>query len=254
MPILDGVHLWTAHLDGQEEGVCNRWQRLLDEVEAARASRFYFERDRRRFTVARGILRALLARYLDAPPGALAFGYTEQGKPFLTSPQSKLHFNVSHSGGQALFAFAQNHEVGVDIEAGERLGDDWPGIARRYFSEREQSELFELPEPQRRAAFLTGWARKEAYLKATGLGISDGLQKIEVTLGPDRPAAFLSEEHAAHWAFCDAIAPEQDGRILACALVVARGENGGAAPAVRHYSVDSHAELLVAGRHERFCE
>ena len=56
---------------------------------------------------------------------------------------------------------------------------------------------------RRRAAFLNGWARKEAYLKATGLGIADGLQKIEVTLGPDEPAAFLSPEIAARWTFCD---------------------------------------------------
>lgn len=248
IPTLDGVHLWTAHLDEQEEATRNRWQSLLDEAEATRARRFYFERDRRRFAVARGILRTLLARYLNVAPGVLAFGYTERGKPFLTSSESGLRFNVSHSGGQALFAFAQGREIGVDIEAGERLGDDWPGIARRYFSEREQGELFALPEPQRRAAFLTGWARKEAYLKATGLGISDGLQKIEITLGMDRPAAFLSAEHAARWVFCDAAPPEHGGRAFARALVVARRGVGEAAPVVQHFPAASLASPLVRRR------
>ena len=245
IPALDGVHLWTAHLDEGEEGACNQWQNLLDEQEAVRARRFYFERDRRRFAVARGILRTLLARYLEVAPGVLAFGYTGRGKPFLTSPESDLRFNVSHSGGQALFAFAQGREVGVDIEAGERLGDDWPGIARRYFSEREQDDLFALPEPQQRAAFLTGWARKEAYLKATGLGISDGLQKIEVTLGPSQPAAFLSAEHAARWVFCDVATPDQGGRALSRALVVARRGEGEAAPVVQHFPAASLASPLV---------
>ncbi len=246
--ILQEVHLWTARLDEQGAENLRVAESLLDKTELARAGRFYFERDQRRFTITRGILRALLARYLNMSPSAVTFGYTGRGKPFLaiattTTPPADLRFNVSHSGGEALFAFAHDREIGVDVEAGERLGDDWPAIARRYFSLREQAELLALPTHQQRAAFLTGWARKEAYLKATGLGIADGLQKIEVTLDPARSAGFLSPELAARWTFCDPGA--SIGGSSASALVVARRNPAEAPPAVQRFSVTSLAALLV---------
>ena len=176
------VHVWTAALDDPMPG------ELLDADETARAARFHFERDRRHYIAARGWLRVLLGRYLDTPPGALRFGYGPRGKPYLdVGPSGGVCFNVSHSHGRALLAFARGREVGIDVEAGARLGDDWPGLVRRVFSPREQAELAALPADRQRAAFLNGWTRKEAYLKATGLGITEGLQTIDVTLDPDRP-------------------------------------------------------------------
>ena len=242
---LQGVHLWNASLDECRADDYLALELLLDEAEISRARRFYFERDRRRFTVARGLLRVFLGRYLNVPPESVAFGYTQRGKPFLLLPETEFQFNLSHSGGKALFAFARSHKVGVDVEAGERLGDDWPSLARRYFSAREQAELNALPEHQRRAAFLTGWARKEAYLKATGLGIADGLQTIEVTLGPDRPAAFLSPEIAARWTLCE-VGDTGSAPPLAAALVIERrGAMEEATPEIRRFSVVSVAALLV---------
>ena len=180
------VHVWTAALDVDDPEL----GASLDDAETARARRFHFERDRLHFTVARGWLRRLLGRYLDAPPAALRFGYGPRGKPFLSEPFADgLCFNVSHSHGRGLFAFARGREVGVDVEAGSRLGEDWPGLVRRVFSVREQAELHALPAARQREAFLNGWTRKEAYLKATGLGITEGLQTIEVTIDPDQPPA-----------------------------------------------------------------
>ena len=183
------VHVWRAALDDDENPASGH---CLDADETARAGRFHFERDRRHYTAARGWLRNLLGRYLDAPPAALRFGYGPHGKPFLAEPAGRgLCFNVSHSHGRALLAFAREREVGVDLEAGARLGDDWPGLVRRVFSAREQAELAALPAALRRTAFLDGWTRKEAYLKATGLGITEGLQSIEVTLAPGQPPRLL---------------------------------------------------------------
>ncbi len=215
------VHVWSAGLDVDDTQVAPL-AALLDAEESTRARRFHFERDRRRFTVARGVLRTLLGRYLEVAPGpGLTFAYGERGKPSVAvpalGPEERVCFNVSHSDGRALLAFARGMEVGIDLEAGARLGDDWPLLARRIFSDREQAELAAVPTERRRAAFLNGWTRKEAYLKAAGLGIVDGLASIEVTLDPAGPPALLSVPNAHVWTLYDLRTDER----FAAALVVA---------------------------------
>lgn len=204
------VHVWTANLD--EPAPPAEW---LDPEESARARRFYFERDRRHFAAARSILRGLLGRYLDTSAGGIRFGYGGRGKPSVVSPGTDVRFNLSHSNRRALFVFARARALGVDLEAGARLKDDWPALARRVFSAREQAELAALPPGQRRAAFLNGWTRKEAYLKATGLGIVDGLQTIEVTLGPARPCALLAGPAGTAWTLHDLRTDEDFAAALA---------------------------------------
>jgi 4'-phosphopantetheinyl transferase len=210
------VHVWRADLEAAETEIA-ACEALLDAPELARARRFHFERDRRWFTLGRGLLRRLIGGYVGADPKAVCFALGPHGKPRLAVPESTLQFNLSHSGNQALFVFAAAREVGIDLEAGSRLGDDWTGLARRIFSAREQAELAALPAERRREAFLNGWTRKEAYLKATGHGLVNGLQQIEVTLDANAPAAFLSPDLAAKWKICDLRAAAAG---VAAALVV----------------------------------
>ena len=215
------VHVWCAALD---DPAPDAW---FDAVETARAARFHFEHDRRHYAAARGWLRELLGRYVGRPPGELRFGYGARGKPFLAGPETGVCFNMSHSHGRALLAFARGREVGVDVEAGARLGEGWPGLVRRVFSTREQAELTALPTAQQRAAFLNGWTRKEAYLKATGLGITEGLRTIEVTLGPGRPPALRhpapeEAEAARQWTIHDL----RTDTTFAAAVVVEGGPVG----------------------------
>ena len=213
----NAVHVWSAALDHSDADTA----RFLDADEIARAGRFHFERDRRHYAAARGWLRVLLSRYLDSQPAALRFDYGPRGKPFLANSEARLRFNVSHSHGRALLAFALDREVGIDLEAGARLGDDWPNLVRRVFSPREQAELAMIPPSRQREAFLNGWTRKEAYLKATGLGITEGLQSIEVTLDAGHPPVLrhpaIEEEHSGRkWTLYDL---RQDAQ-FAAALVV----------------------------------
>ncbi len=229
------VHVWSAGLDPVEPTLA-LLAALLNEEETARARRFHFERDRRHFTAARGWLRLLLGRYLDAAPASLCFGYGARGKPFVAAPRgAPLRFNLSHSHGRALYAFAAGREVGIDVEAGARLGDDWPGLVRRIFSAREREELFALPAVCQRAAFLNGWTRKEAFLKATGQGLVDGLQSIEVSLDPATPPALLAAGAPARWAIHDL----RDGDAYAAALVV----EGAVSPVARFDCPASPADL-----------
>jgi 4'-phosphopantetheinyl transferase len=212
------VHVWRASLVASQTEI-EACAALLDADELTRARRFHFQRDRDRFTLARGLLRTLLGRYLELEPKAVRFAYGPSGKPFLAASESTLRFNLSHSGTQALFVFAPARELGIDLEAGLRLGDDWPALACRIFSVREQAELAAMPPERRRDAFLNGWTRKEAYLKAIGHGLVNGLDKIEVTLDPGQPAAFLSLEVAHKWRLFDL----REGAGAAAALVVEGG-------------------------------
>ena len=189
-PSLDdrSVHVWRAELDVGDTGTA-RFAATLSADERLRAARFHFARDRDRFTVGRGVLRSLLGGYLGVAPAALAFAYGDHGKPALVG--GGLHFNVSHSAGVALYAVARAREVGVDVE-GHRADFATAEIAERFFSPAERAALRALPVEARCAAFFACWTRKEAYIKARGVGLSLALDAFDVSLAPGEPAALLA--------------------------------------------------------------
>lgn len=188
------VHVWCARLAQP----AFHFESLLTPDEIERANRFKFPELRQHFIVGRGLLRQLLGRYLAGDPAALRFEYGPYGKPALAGAPA-LHFNLAHSGGLALLAIARQ-ELGVDVEAIRPL-PDWEAIARHYFSAAEIEQLAAVPGPQRDRAFFTCWTRKEAFLKATGDGLSRPLDSFSVTLRPDEPARFLhiTGEKADTW-------------------------------------------------------
>ena len=192
----DEVHVWAARLDAQPEAVlCIP----LSTDERERGRRFHFERDRRRFVVSHGLLRVLLGRYLQVDPAGLVFAYGPRGKPSLAG-RDELRFNLSQSGELALLAFARGCELGIDIEQ-ERPLPELEDIARNYFSAREGAELLGLRADEREAAFFRCWTRKEAFIKATGDGLSRPLDAFDVTLAPGEPARLLhvlGEPEATH--------------------------------------------------------
>ena len=161
----------------------------LSADERGRAERFVFEVHRRRFTAARGLLREVLGRELLIEPAAIRFEYGPHGKPALASDiGSELRFNVSHTQARALVAITRGFELGVDIEA-VREGIDYVAIAKRFFSQAEQTALLALSEPRRAEAFFTIWTRKEAYVKLKGGGLVIPLDSFDVSL--DEPARLL---------------------------------------------------------------
>jgi len=187
----DEVHVWGLRLDRPAEPFVE----LLQPDEVARANRFYFEKDRKHFVVARGFLRLLLGWYLHVDPKRLQFAYGAWGKPSLDGEfrESQLRFNMSHSHGVALYAVTETREIGIDVEhvRADFASDD---IARRFFSPLEVGMLGELPEDDRVAAFFRCWTRKEAYIKATGRGLSQPLDGFDVTLGSGGKVALLRIE------------------------------------------------------------
>ncbi len=191
----DEIHVWLAHLPSAQASLA-RLRSTLSNEESSRAEKFRFIEHRERWEMTRGVLRLLLASYIDAPASEIAFQYGAQGKPGLKIPaSSNLHFNTSHAGDYAAFAFTRVGEVGVDIEC---VRDEMPGrddIVRRYFAPGEQRQWFALPEPARARAFFKLWTRKEAFVKARGTGLFSGLETFEVSL--DAPRVVRSDTDAS---------------------------------------------------------
>jgi 4'-phosphopantetheinyl transferase len=199
----DYLHVWRVPQDVPVDTLARYWP-LLSADEQARANRFRFARDKNHYVVARAVLRLLNGRYLSIPPQQIQFTYTEYDNPALASihSESRLQFNVSHSGGLAMMAFCRDEEVGIDVEKRRPLADG-EQIAERFFSKSETAVFKSLPPEQRNEAFFNCWTRKEAYIKAIGEGLSCPLDVFDVTLKPGEPARLLrirgSAEAAAAW-------------------------------------------------------
>ncbi|MBY0229774.1 MAG: 4'-phosphopantetheinyl transferase superfamily protein [Gemmataceae bacterium] len=170
------VEVWTLALNEAPD-----LSRVLSQDERERAARLRHDKDRRQFVAARGGLRLVLGRTLGVPPESLAFEVAGAGKPGLAG--SPLRFNVSHSYDAALIALS-DAELGVDVEL-MRPRDIWPDMARRYFTPYEAERIGGETE------FYAVWTRKEAFLKALGLGLSHGLERFSVSVPPDDPARIL---------------------------------------------------------------
>jgi 4'-phosphopantetheinyl transferase len=195
----DALHIWRATLDGQPVAVA-QCAALLSSDEQARADRFVFAPDRDRYTLARGLLRHLLAQYVGGAPAALRFAYTPHGKPFLVGlpPQQQIQFNVAHSGDIVLIAVCKARRVGVDVERA-RANLDYRALAPSVFAQSELATLAALADEAGRAAFFEIWACKEAFVKAIGEGLSYPLASFSVSLAAT-PTLHLPAAQPADWA------------------------------------------------------
>jgi len=194
----DEIHVWSASLDIGSEQLAEL-ERTLSPDEMARARRFYFERDRQKYIGRRGILRAILATYLETKPSAIRFLYNEFGKPRLEGSQEAhgLSFNLSHSGALNLVAVGIDREVGVDIELiNSSVSSD--ELARRFFSPNEVATLEALPQSLRLAGFFKCWARKEAFIKARGMGLSIPLDSFDVSPIQGETVALIRTANSAY--------------------------------------------------------
>ena len=204
------VHLWRAWLVGSDEFLA-RLRGRLDAEERGRVDRFIFPEHRRRFLIARVVLRDVLARYAGRAPEELAFETAPGGKPFLDERSGpfdgfgaltagrlrasgpRVRFNMTHSADLMLLAVTARRELGVDVEqVRDRVACD--RLAERYFAPQEAAELCLLPEGERRAAFFRCWTRKEAYIKALGKGLALPLRSFCVPVRPDAPMRVTSAE------------------------------------------------------------
>ena len=203
------VQVWVASLDVNDTRY-DALARVLPGDEKERAGSMT-PVAARRFVVARGILRNLLAGFTGTAAEKLQFSYGRSGKPALLD-RHNIHFNISHSADLGLFAFAPDRPVGVDVE-NERPVRRLLDVAQRFMSEEELRRLAETPAGERNSEFLKSWVVREARLKAEGKGVWDGS-------GNDSPAKKITHKlFAPRPNYIAAVAaPESDWRLYTCAM------------------------------------
>jgi 4'-phosphopantetheinyl transferase len=181
------IDFWYNVLNTTPEQYQQDWQ-ILDDEEKRRATKFSNSLLRERFVTAHGRLRTILAHYLQVSPASLHFLSTAKGKPFLVD-YPHLAFNLSHSDDDMAVAVAKDCQLGVDIEQCKQRSS-LMDLVDRCFAESEATYWLKLPEHQQTQAFYQFWTRKEAFVKATGVGITVGL--MDCVLDPHQPQTFLS--------------------------------------------------------------
>ena len=194
--------------------------------EQERAARFVTQTLRDHFTAGRGLLRALLGLATGRAPADLAFDYGPEGKPRLAPGSaaaldgSPVSFNASHSKGVILVALARGLEVGIDLEHVQLRSH--VEIADRFFHPDEAAWVRALPEEAQREGFFSVWSAKEAFIKCTGKGLSQGLSSFKFRCGPQGPEAlgWIEGEPVEKYYFTPLAGPEgfksalvADGRV-----------------------------------------
>jgi 4'-phosphopantetheinyl transferase len=223
MESLEGkIHVYRLNLTESSAECYQESYRLLDPEERERADRYRHQKSKHAFVRVRSALRVLLGHYLGHPAESVRFDLGEKGKPRLagTAPNRGLVFNVSHSAEWALIALALDTALGVDVER-IRAMTHMEGMAERCLSVTELTWWETLPESQREAAFFSFWSCKEAFVKATGEGITLGLADCVVDVSSHPRLSAIPERcgKAEDW-WLDEI-PIGEGN---CAIVCHQGE------------------------------
>jgi 4'-phosphopantetheinyl transferase len=189
--------LWYVDLD-MTAGALSWFRRWLSSDELARAERLRSDLARARYIAGRAALRRVLGHWLGCSPADIPIAYGTNGKPMLDGGRGNVDFSLAHSEGDAVIALAVGAAVGVDIELLRPLADV-ESLAQLAFSDVERRELEIAPDPV--SAFLHGWTRKEAYVKALGLGLGAPLKDITVSLS-DRAKLLstgLQDQSVSDW-------------------------------------------------------
>lgn len=168
------VHLWYATLDKLRPRL-DAFHELLDPVEQERTRRFRFKNDRERFILGHGLLRELLGKYLKRDGSLIRLARGPFGKPYLE--RKKLRFNFSDTKDAVLIGFTTGQEIGVDIETIDR-NVDHAAVSDHYFTRPEIASIQAAASAKEH--FLDLWTRKEAVLKASGVGIMEDLRSLRV--------------------------------------------------------------------------
>lgn len=174
----NACQVWATGLD-QSEKCEAHFREFLSAPELSRADQYYDPVDRKRYTIARGLLRILIGRYLGKHPTTIQFEYSEHGKPKLL--EKALHFSKTSSAGLGLITFSRESELGIDLEQTREI-DDLPSLSKKLFSAEEHVLMQEAQPSERIELFYNVWTRKEAVLKAMGTGLFFPPDQLTVSL------------------------------------------------------------------------
>lgn len=208
------VHVWQVSLRTAPDLLPRLFETLLPD-ERARAKRFVFERDQNRHIVAHAALRYLIGNYLRVASADVQIALKQLGKPYIqtVNTSASLRFNLSHSDDFAVMAFCLGEELGIDIEH-KRPEATSMDVAEHHFSKNELRDLEKLSEHDRVAGFFRCWTRKEAYLKARGVGLGVDLRSFDVSLESDETAELHAKDAEKWHVFPFKIDPDYWGALV----------------------------------------
>jgi 4'-phosphopantetheinyl transferase len=182
------LRVWSVAIDRFDVAMASH---TLSPEERERADRFRHDGAQRDFIVMRHVLRRFLADLSGKALGDIEILLSGYGKPWV---ENGPYFSLSHSGDRGLVALSWDGPIGVDIEIPDRLtwADDPIALARTAFHPAEVNWLASVPAPSRRAAFFAIWCRREALLKAAGVGIAvdPGCLQTDLNQSAGRPVSF----------------------------------------------------------------
>lgn len=178
------IHIIYANLQVPPE---NYWP-LLSKDEQQRAERFKYAKHKNRFIVSRGILREILADFLNENPEKIQFYTGKRGKPYLKN--TTLEFNLSHSAERAVYAIRDAVPIGIDIEYTQK-NIEMLKLAKRFFAEVEYNNLLTLESREQRNLFFNYWTAKEAYIKTVGGGLFSALHDFIVVFDDKNDSAHI---------------------------------------------------------------
>jgi 4'-phosphopantetheinyl transferase len=182
------IHLWAWSLDPIPQELTPH-VKILDHTELQRMRAFHFAEDRARYMLTHANLRRILGAYLHRSPEHIHFAVNRFGKPQLSGEDAScLQFSLSHSRTIAVLAVTPDEEIGVDVEDVRPIE---PEVAAAHFSAAELSDLCRLHGDAWLGGFYRCWTRKEAILKAEGVGLQRALDGFDVSLLPNAPAELL---------------------------------------------------------------
>ena len=219
------VHIWWHdHGTGAQPEHNADLLALLSSDERARCLHLRDEQRQHQFVIGRALCRQVLSRYAPVLPQDWRFALGPRGKPAIAGPDlpRPMWFSLSHTNGVSICAVTGvGPEIGVDIERID-AGRNALEIAEQFFPDAEAAALRKLPSARRAEAFVRMWALKESYVKARGIGLTEGLSgmmldlssshEISVTFANDR------QEQEEHWQF--RLLQLDQERIIALAVFV----------------------------------
>jgi 4'-phosphopantetheinyl transferase len=217
------IHVWLASADDvSDDDLPASYRDLLDAVEQARERRLRCDRDRRRYLLARALVRVVLSRYVPIHPREWAFSPDPLGRPTIvnrTARDAGLSFNLSYARSLVVLGVTRRGALGVDVET---LCPPGPvlELAARYFSPDEATALAATPVEGQRRRFVEYWTLKEAYAKARGMGLSLPLDKVSFRFPSDREVQMVLHpelaDEPARWQLWQA-QPTADHLLAICA-------------------------------------
>jgi len=187
------IDVWTISIESTQHLIAN-CKELLSPDERIRAARFVTQHAGEQFSLSRGILRIILNKYLNITEESIEFTYGAYGKPQLARcHNSTIEFNTSKSEKYLIYAVSRDAPIGIDIQEIKTAKPSYYlRLAKRFFSPYEFSSILLTKEHSPTDLFFTCWARKEAYVKRHGVGLSQHLLSFIVNVNPDESARLIA--------------------------------------------------------------